>query len=148
MAVFVLVGGVLLFALGALATVAAVRVTLTHERGQTILATTGGLLAMAVVLLWMDGRVRRYFSVTFWVVVAFAPVVGAAAGRTRRSAALTAVTWVGLFAVVFAARLPLGVPVGGAAVIGFAIEAFTVAFVGLPAVFIGGALAPLTRKHL
>lgn len=148
MATVVLIVGISVFAAAVSAIAAAIRLCRRHPAGAAVLLVVGGATSVSVVLLWLDGRVQRYFAREFWIVVSLAPVVGAAGSLGRRRAAGATAAWIGLFALVFASRLRIDAAVGSAAAIGLLVETVVVACYCLPPALLGAALEGLTRKHL
>lgn len=146
--VLVLVGATVSFAVVASLVVAPARRSGHHPRGTTVLATMGAVWLAVVVLLWFDGRIGRYFTPALWAVVAVGPLVGAAVRTDRVGTATASAGWATVFAVAFAVRLPLGVPVGSAAVLGYAVETLTVAFVSVPGFLLGAAAGASAGRHL
>jgi len=146
--VLVLVGATLTFAAVAGVVVAAASRSSTLTRGPTVLELLGVIWLVVVTLLWLDGRVGRYFTPTFWLVVAAGPLVGAAVGRDRVESVPATAAWTAVFAVAFAAHLPFGVDLGTAAVLGHAVETVTVVFVSLPGVLVGAGIGARGRKYL
>jgi hypothetical protein len=143
--VVVLVGASLSFATVAAVVLAAARHSSRLRRGPAVLAVTGAVWLLVVTVLWLDGRIGRYFTPSFWLVAAAGPPVGAALGTVRVGAPVATVAWTAVFAVAFAARLPFGVSLGSAAVLGHAVETVTVVFVALPGGLLGagaGAIRP------
>lgn len=142
---FTLVVGTLLFAAGAAATLLAIRLCLDYPRAASVLAGFGILAAISVVLLWLDGRIDRYFVPSFWLVVALGFPIGALTTVRGEVATITTAGWVAVFAVVFAVRLPLGIRIGSAAVIGLVIEVLAVSFTAFPVVVAGAVVGSLAR---
>lgn len=144
----VLVAAVALFAVAAVAAVGGTRLGRDHPAGPAVLLGLGLVTAAAVVLLWLDGRVQRYFDGTYWAVVLLAPVAGASAAGSRRGATAATIGLIGAFAIAFATRLPTDGTVGSAAAIGLHVESVVVACYCLPGMLLGAAGGELARKHL
>jgi hypothetical protein len=136
----VLVGATLTFAGVAGVVVAAAHRSSRLRRGPAILLVTGAVWLVVVALLWLDGRIGRYFVAPFWLVVAAGPPVGAAVGTDRAGTPVATAIWTAVFAATFAAGLPFGVSLGTAAVLGHAVETVTVVFVALPGVLVGAGV--------
>ncbi|MFQ3318185.1 MAG: hypothetical protein ACI8UR_001330 [Natronomonas sp.] len=149
-AAFALLGGTLLFALGAASIACACRLCVATDYASAILTLLGAVTGGLVGFLWLDGRIGRYFLGVLWLIVLVAPLVGILAASSRRKAGTATAGWVLAFAAVFALRLPLAVPLGTAALIGLTIEVLAVTFTAFPAFIVGALLGthPVTRKHL
>lgn len=144
----VLVGATGTFAVVAGVVVAAGARSSSLRRGPTILAVLGIGWLLVVGVLWLDGRIGRYFTAAFWPVVAAGLIVGVAVGRGRVDSVPATAVWTAIFAVTFATHLPFGVDLGPAAVLGHAVETVTVVFVALPGVLVGAGVGARGRKHL
>ena len=144
----VLLGATLTFAAVAGVVVAAARRSSRLRRGPAILLVTGAVWLVVVALLWLDGRIGRYFVPPFWLVVAAGPPVGAAVGTDRAGTPVATAIWTAMFAGTFAPGLPFGVSLGSAAVLGHAIETVTAVFVALPGVLIGAGVGSTWGNQL
>ncbi|PSP66320.1 hypothetical protein BRC85_10580 [Halobacteriales archaeon QS_1_69_70] len=136
----ILVGATLTFAGVAGVVVAAARRSSRLRWGPPILLVTGAVWLVVVALLWLDGRIGRYFVPPFWLVIAAGPPVGAAVGTNRAGTPVATAAWTTVYAGTFAAGLPFGVPLGSAAVLGHAVETVTAVFVALPGVLVGAGV--------
>jgi hypothetical protein len=144
----VLLGATLAFAAVAGVVVAAARRSSRLRRGPAILLVTGAVWLVVVALLWLDGRIGRYFLPPFWLAVAAGPPVGTAVGTDRAGTPVATAGWTAVFAAAVAAGLPFGVPLGSAALLGHAVETVTVVFVSLPGVLLGAGVGSTWGNHL
>ncbi|MFT4884463.1 MAG: hypothetical protein ACI8U4_001979 [Natronomonas sp.] len=147
----VLVGATLLFAAGATGLATGCRACQRYPRGQAVLGVVATVTGACAVLLFLDGRITRYFPTLLWSV----PIAGVAAGglagwsrpRSQTSATAAVVLWTAVFALTFAARLPWGVSPGSASTIGLGIEVLAALLVSVPGFVVGSLIVGLLRRR-
>jgi len=99
-------GAALAFAAVAGVVLAAAHRSSRLRHGWLFLTATGAVRLVMVALLWLDGRVGRYFAPPHWLVVAAGPPVGAAVGTDRAGTPAATAAWSAVFAATFAAGSP------------------------------------------